>query len=71
MKDLEDFYRTLYKSCESRDRDRCFQDFLIGDDILKLGGDEKNLWEGQCQTTSALMLCLDSQMKDLTPGTTA
>ena len=43
MKDLEDFYRTLYKSCESRDRDRCFQDFLIGDDILKLGGDEKNL----------------------------
>jgi hypothetical protein len=46
MKELEDFYTTLYKNRESRDCDRRFQDFLNGDDIPKLGDDQKNLCEG-------------------------
>ena len=36
MKELEDFYTSLYKNSESTDCDRRFQDFLNGVDIPKL-----------------------------------
>jgi len=46
MKELEDFYISLYKNSESTDCDRRFQDFLNGVDIPKLNDDQKNLCEG-------------------------
>jgi len=45
MKELEDFYLSLYKNSESTDCDRRFQDFLNGVDIPKLSDDQKNLFE--------------------------
>ena len=42
MKELEDFYTSLYKNSESTDCDRRFQDFLNGVDIPKLS-DEKSV----------------------------
>ena len=46
MKELEDFYTSLYKNSESTDCDRRFQDFLNGVDIPKLSDQQKNLCEG-------------------------
>ena len=46
MKELKDFYTSLYKNSESTDCDRCFQDFLNGVDIPKLSYDQTYLCEG-------------------------
>ena len=46
MKELEDFYTSLYKTSESTDCDRRFQEFLNGVDVPKLSDDQKNLCEG-------------------------
>ena len=46
MKELEDFYTLLYKTSESTECDRRFQDFLNGVDVPKLSDDQKNLCEG-------------------------
>ena len=46
MKELEDFYTSLYKNSESTDCDRRFQDFLNGVDFPKSSDDQKNLCEG-------------------------
>ena len=45
MKELKDFYTSLYKNSESTDCDRCFQDLLNGVNIPKLSYDQKNLCE--------------------------
>ena len=49
MKELEDFYTSLYKNSKSTDCDRRFHGFLHGVDthcIPKLSDDQKNLCEG-------------------------
>ena len=46
MKELEDFYTSLYKTSESTECDRRFQEFLNGVDVPKLSDDQKNLCEG-------------------------
>ena len=51
MKELEDFYTSLYKNSESTDCDRRFQDFLNGHTVFR-GLDRTGLdWTGKTRTS--------------------
>ena len=70
MKELEDFYTSLYKNSESTDSDRRLQDFLNGVEIPKLNDDQKKLCEGLLSNYE----CLNSLSKfpnGKTPGNMA
>ena len=67
MKELEDFYTSLYKNSESGDCDRRFHDFLNGDNIPKLDIDQKNLCDGLL-TNNECLYALSKFPNGKTPG---